>query len=238
MEIGSFFAFGNFWDTREEMFLELSDLGMSKQSIEDVSKAAEVACTRSAKAAAANYSASSLVAVSVVPAIIPKTLEVLRLAAASAPNVESVKTRLKLEAALEGIWEILIAAGPHSKLLEEANSLTTVMQAQMRSYLFREWADMPHGSLRSYVNGWKAWADWCKAEGVDLYHPKRIHFVLFFDNLKLKGATAAKGKFNALRWLTAHLELDLQLDNAMVKEATRTSASHIEKQVPPMRITF
>ena len=120
----------------------------------------------------------------------------------------------------------------------EASSLSVNLKVQMRDYLFREWADMPVNSLNSYVNGWKTWESWCVQNAVEPFQPKRIHCILFFDSLKRNGATAAKGKFNALRWLSKHLEIDLQLESQAVKDATNIPASHIERQVPPMRISF
>ena len=172
------------------------------------------------------------------PVVVLPVIKVIQMAASQSPSVESTKTSKKLEKALTGIWEIWLSAQGHSKLLTEALALSPELQAKMRSYLFKEWADMPPASLLGYVNGWKAWCAWCRVEGINPFQPSRIHLVLYLDDARLSGATAARGKFNSLNWLTRHLELDMPLESAMVKDATRTSASHVEKQVPPMRISL
>ncbi len=164
LRISSLIIFGNFWDTDGEMSEELLGLGMPQSLIGSIAKMARAACNRSASAEAASFVGRSHQAKHAIPSPPPIPIEAIHVAVAGASAVESNKSRKKLETALEGIWEILIAAGARSKLLMEAKSLSTDLQLQMRAYLFREWADMPHSSLQNYVNGWKAWSGWCKAE--------------------------------------------------------------------------
>lgn len=147
--ISSLIVFANFWDSPQEMREELTDMGILEPMISKISKVANATSESSARAVAVNLPSGSKPGPRTEE--ITQTIDVIQMSVNQSPSVESSKTSTRLEKALTGIWEILLSAQGHSRLLSEALELTTDLQIKMRTYLFKEWADMPHSSLQGYV---------------------------------------------------------------------------------------
>ena len=149
-----------------------------------------------------------------------------QMAASSASHVESKATERKLEIVLQDLWDILVRAGHRSKLLRESQGLETKLKSQIRQIILAQWADMPVTSIKNYIRGWQAWTQWCGKQNLDPWSPTRIHWLLYFDTFKDKGATVARSKFNALLWIQNHLELLLGLEATTIRSACNVKAGN------------
>ena len=230
-------------DTEEEAISALTGAGMQEAAAKTLYEDAKELCQKRADAFEKNGIVKTLRSLAPPPTVkveinIAPSAAIARECADQAPHVGSHKTAVQLQAAMVALWDVLILAGVYSGIVLEATELSTDMKVQLRRLLFAQWADMPVKSLRHHVSSFRDWHDWCTAKQVNVWAPSRVHWGIYFESLKARGATVAKGRFSSMMWLQQHLEIKWGLDSAWVRQIASVSAHHVERQVAPFRISM
>ena len=236
----------NIWDSAEEAVEALVGAGLNASEASELFEKAEHICSSKVFAAARSRPAwphqeEGTTAADQGEAKRLKSTSPLQIIAAVVPTTvsgQSTASARRMQGTLTELWDILIELGEASGVLKEAYTLTKELQEQLRRSILEQWADLPLSSLRAYVGAWKEWRQWARANNLDHIKPARIHLVLFCDDLKKRGATAARGRLAALAWIERHLEVQLGTNASWVRTSAAVHAEHEEKQIPPLRISM
>ena len=246
LSLHSVVAVANIWDSAEEAVEALVGAGLNSTEATEPFEKAEHICSSKVFAAARSRPSwpphgEGVTAAEQAEAKRFKPTSPLQIIAAVVPTTasgQSTTSAKRMQGALTDLWDILIELGEASGVLKEASTLTKELQEQLKRSILEQWADLPLSSLRAYVGAWKEWRPWAKTNNLDHIKPARIHLVLFCDDLKKRGATAARGRPAALALIERHLEVQLGTGASWVRTSAAVHAEHEEKQVPPLRISM
>ena len=91
------------------------------------------------------------------------------------PYESSDPERVKVKKAALTLWDMLLTAGPRSKLVSEMDLLPMDLVNCLRGHVLSKWTDLPSGSLGHYIRAWKEWRVWAESNNIPPWEPRTVH---------------------------------------------------------------